>query len=257
MSKATIPMIAEVLPHFNSLNCDYCTITTNESLELWVRMATNHAHLELDKYYQAMDNSSMYHIAICRSKYFQSNFDYSTYMDEVFRSLVEEQDKPVDPITAFVKDKIVIKQWKSRSKCPVNPLAWWYAQHVARHEHDRLTQMAINILSTPASSIEVKHAFSFTTATLGAYSHVDLVLLGILVTAHKKVHEQAQAKAQAKAAEAKAQAAAAEAEALATEEGEKGRDEEEEAEEEDDQDDQDVLMPSSEFSFDEEVWDGG
>ncbi|KAG8757407.1 hypothetical protein FRC11_004572 [Ceratobasidium sp. 423] len=56
-----------------------------------------------------------------------------------------------------------------------------------------------------------------TMATLGAYSHADLVLPGILATAHKKAHEQVQAKARAKAAEAKAQAAAAEAEALATE----------------------------------------
>ncbi|KAG8688413.1 hypothetical protein FRC11_005466, partial [Ceratobasidium sp. 423] len=60
----------------------------------------------------------------------QSNFGYSTYIDEVFGPLAEEQEKPVNPITAFVNDKIVIKWSKSGSKCPVNPLAWWYAQHL-------------------------------------------------------------------------------------------------------------------------------
>ncbi|KAG8750911.1 hypothetical protein FRC11_009908, partial [Ceratobasidium sp. 423] len=54
----------------------------------------------------------------------QSNFGYLTYMDEVFESLAEEQDKPVNPVTVFIKDKIVIEQSKSRSKRPVNPLAW-------------------------------------------------------------------------------------------------------------------------------------
>ncbi|KAG8680049.1 hypothetical protein FRC11_002987 [Ceratobasidium sp. 423] len=191
-------------------------------------------------------------------------------MDEVFESLAEEQDKPIDPVTMFIKDKIVIEQSKSRSKRPVNPLTWWYAQHVAGHEHDGLTQMAIDILSTPASSVEVECTFSFvsalvsqyrhtmaaytiqTTATLGTYSRADLVPPGILATAHKKAHEQVQAKARAKAAEAKAQAAAAKAEALAAEEGEE--EEEEEGEEEEEEDDEDVLAPSSDFGFEEGVW---
>ncbi|KAG8703471.1 hypothetical protein FRC11_010690, partial [Ceratobasidium sp. 423] len=72
-----------------------------------------------------------------------------------------------------------------------------------------------------------------TMATLGAYSCVDLVLPGILATAHKKACEQAQA-------------AAAEAEALAAEEGEE--------EEEEEDDDEDVLAPSSDFGFEEGVW---
>ncbi|KAG8692211.1 hypothetical protein FRC11_003778 [Ceratobasidium sp. 423] len=162
-------------------------------------------------------------------------------MDEVFKSLAEEQDKPIDPVTMFIKDKIVIEWSKSGSKRPVNPLAWWYAQCVAGHKHDGLTQMAIDILSTPASSIEVEHAFSFTMATLGTYSCADLVPPGILATVHKKA-----------SAKAKAQAAAAEAKALAAEEGEE--EEEEEGEEEEEEDDEDVLAPSSDFGFEEGVW---
>lgn len=32
---------------------------------------------------------------------------------------------------------------------PVNPLAWWHAQRLAGEEHDGLTQMAIDVHSTP------------------------------------------------------------------------------------------------------------
>lgn len=37
----------------------------------------------------------------------------------------------------------------SGKSIPVNPLAWWHAQRLAGKEHDGLTQMAIDVLSTP------------------------------------------------------------------------------------------------------------
>ncbi|KAH7332952.1 hypothetical protein B0J17DRAFT_721768 [Rhizoctonia solani] len=104
---------------------------------------------------------------------------------------------------------------------PVNPLAWWYAQCMAGEEHNGLTQMAIDVLTVPVTSINVEHAFSFvshlvskhwhkmarttvqTTATLGACSHADLIPASILAKAHHKAREHAQASAHTKAAKAK------------------------------------------------------
>ncbi|KAG8698209.1 hypothetical protein FRC11_014578, partial [Ceratobasidium sp. 423] len=85
-----------------------------------------------------------------------------------------------------------------------------------------------------------------TMATLGAYSHANLVPSGVLDAAHKKACEEAQAKARARAAEEKAQAAVAKAEVIAAEETL--------TEGSGDEDDEDVLGPSSDAE--EEVGGG-
>ncbi|KAG8753716.1 hypothetical protein FRC11_007174 [Ceratobasidium sp. 423] len=162
----------------------------------------------------------------------QSNFSYSSYMDEIFDLIADEQDKMLDPINTFIKDKIIIEQTKTGKKLPVNLLAWWHAKQITGEHHDGLTQMAIDVLSTPA--------------TLGAYSCANLVPSGVLDAAHKKACKEAQAKARARAAKVKAQAAVAEAEAIAAKETPtKGSG---------DEDDEDVLGPSSDAE--EEVGSG-
>ncbi|KAG8691139.1 hypothetical protein FRC11_006488 [Ceratobasidium sp. 423] len=114
----------------------------------------------------------------------QSNFGYLSYMDEIFDLITDKQDKMLDPVNTFIKDKIIIEHTKTGKKLPVNPLAWWHTKQIMGEHHDGLTQMAIDVLSTPALSVEVEHAFSFVSV----------------------------------AAKAKAQAAVAEAEAIAAEE---------------------------------------
>lgn len=96
------------------------------------------------------------------------------------------------------------------------PLGWWYGQRCAANEYNGLTQMALDVLSTPgrscvlcflihsfncrtASSVDVERAFSFVgsivskrrhslapstvqaTASLGSYSKAGLVKPGLLV----------------------------------------------------------------------------
>ncbi|KAG8728343.1 hypothetical protein FRC11_011290 [Ceratobasidium sp. 423] len=163
-------------------------------------------HYKLENYETMEDNA------------LQSNFGYLSYMDEIFDSIAAKQDKTLDPVNMFIKDKIIIERTKTGKKLPVNPLAWWHAKRIVGEHHDGLTQMAIDVLSTP----------------------------GILDAAHKKACEEAQAKAQARAAKAKAQPAVAEAEAITAEETP--------TEGSGDEDDEDVLGPSSDAE--EEVGGG-
>ncbi|KAG9085753.1 hypothetical protein FRC06_003462 [Ceratobasidium sp. 370] len=67
---------------------------------------------------------------------------------------------------------------------PFNPLVWWYSQRVLGNERDGLTQLVLDVLSAPASSVDVERVFSFAgsiaTATLGSYSKAGLVKPGTL-----------------------------------------------------------------------------
>ncbi|KNF00827.1 hypothetical protein PSTG_05960 [Puccinia striiformis f. sp. tritici PST-78] len=44
---------------------------------------------------------------------------------------------------------------------PVNALKWWIQQRCKSNTHRGLLQMALNVLSCPATTVEVKRAFSF------------------------------------------------------------------------------------------------
>ncbi|KNE97041.1 hypothetical protein PSTG_09616 [Puccinia striiformis f. sp. tritici PST-78] len=44
---------------------------------------------------------------------------------------------------------------------PVNPLKWWSQQKRAGNNHGGLVQMALDVLSCPATSVDVERAFSF------------------------------------------------------------------------------------------------
>ncbi|KAG8729673.1 hypothetical protein FRC11_008239 [Ceratobasidium sp. 423] len=165
-----------------------------------------------------------------------------SFADEVYSSFAEANDRPVDPVINFTEGKPILECSKMGRSKPINPLNWWYAKHLAEEEHEGLTWMALDVLTTPASSVEVEHAFSFSTATLGAYSHADLVPTGILAKAHKKAHECMQANAQAKATNAKVKAAEAEAEVIAAKQEQL---EDEVTEGGEMEDDEDVLEPSS------------
>ncbi|EUC55039.1 hAT family dimerization protein [Rhizoctonia solani AG-3 Rhs1AP] len=304
MSRSNVPMLADVLVHYDSLNHEYCTMALDKNLPLWGQQGANRARLKLDKHYHITDSSHLYRLGILfhpsnRVAYLKrlgwkpewiaqaaqiatdtwathykpedyengeddtsshSQFGYTSFADEVYGSFAEEEDKPTDPVTHFIEGKPVIERTNSGKSKPVNPVNWWYAQRLAGEEHHGLTQMALDVLTTPASSVDVERAFSFvshlvskrrhsmaaytvqSTATLGAYSRADLVPTGLLAKAHQKARERTQANARAKVADAKAKAAAAEAEALAAEQEQS----EEGGSEDEATDDEDVLQPSSE-----------
>ncbi|QRV83802.1 hAT family dimerization protein [Ceratobasidium sp. AG-Ba] len=276
MSRSNVPMLADVIVHYDSLNHEYSNMAEDEGLPLWGH-AANRARLKLNKYYAISDSSHLYRLAILLhpsnrqaylarldwkhewieeasdialdywTKFFykpddygtgddvssQSQFGYSSFADNIYGSLADKNDKPVDPVTSFITDKPTLERTKGGRVKPVNPLAWWYAQRLAGDEHCGLTQMALDVLGAPATSVDVERAFSFvsnlvskrrhrmstytiqSTASLGAYSRANLVPVGSLAKAHHRAREKAQANARAKAAKAKLQAAEAEAAALA------------------------------------------
>jgi hypothetical protein len=52
-------------------------------------------------------------------------------------------------LLTIMAEKPILERTKLGKVKPVNPLAWWFAQQLAGDEHDGLTQMALDILSTP------------------------------------------------------------------------------------------------------------
>ncbi|KAA1112383.1 hypothetical protein PGTUg99_014835 [Puccinia graminis f. sp. tritici] len=44
---------------------------------------------------------------------------------------------------------------------PVNPLKWWMRQRRAGNTHGGLLQMALDVLSCPATTVDVERSFSF------------------------------------------------------------------------------------------------
>ncbi|KAG8709187.1 hypothetical protein FRC11_005806 [Ceratobasidium sp. 423] len=247
MSKSKIPMLVDIIVHYDSLNHKYCDMVLDKSLPHWAQQSANCAWLKLDKYYNLTNTSYMYHLAMIlhpsnHEAYMkrlswkpewiaeahkitlgtweehykpadyehggddaslQSQFGYLSFVDEVYGSFTEENDKPVDPVIDFIEGKPILECLKTGRSKPVNPLNWWYVKWLAGEEHDRLTQMALDILTAPAK-------------------------------AHRKARKCTQANAQAKATNAKAKVA--EAEAMSEDEVMEGRETE---------DDKDVLEPSS------------
>lgn len=130
----------------------------------------------------------------------------------------------ISKLTFQKPGRIIVDRTKDGRVKPINPLAWWHAQRVAGNEWDGVTQMALDVLSTPgmfsfcstavfdqqdgiytrsASSVDVERAFSFAgtivakrrhnlapasiqaTASLGSYSKAGLVKPGSLVLPRK------------------------------------------------------------------------
>ncbi|KAG8694652.1 hypothetical protein FRC11_002064, partial [Ceratobasidium sp. 423] len=63
LSKSKVPMLADVLVHYDGLNQLYCNMANDKSLPLWGRQGANRARLKLDKHYSTTDTSNMYRLA--------------------------------------------------------------------------------------------------------------------------------------------------------------------------------------------------
>ncbi|KAF8596706.1 hypothetical protein BDV93DRAFT_513919 [Ceratobasidium sp. AG-I] len=86
------------------------------------------------------------------------SFAFSSYMDHVLSKLNHEETVLVLPIDAFVNAKPVFNI--IGGKCAMfNPLTWWYGQRAVGNGENGLTQMALGVLSTPASSVDIERAF--------------------------------------------------------------------------------------------------
>ncbi|QRV76996.1 hAT family dimerization protein [Ceratobasidium sp. AG-Ba] len=128
-----------------------------------------------------------------------SQFAYSSYMNRMFGEDGDSQDAESTecPIADFVNGTPV-KDKSTKPHSLVNPIAWWQGQRVLGNEFSGLTQMALDVLSAPATSVDVERAFSYVgsivnkrrhrlapctleaTATLGAWSKAGLVQPGTL-----------------------------------------------------------------------------
>ncbi|KAG9101924.1 hypothetical protein FRC06_002482 [Ceratobasidium sp. 370] len=99
-------------------------------------------------------------------------------------SSIDTTQQPLESLVdKFVCDTLAFNMVNSKH-VPFNPLVWWYGQRVLGNERDGLTQLALDVLSAPASSMDVECVFSFAgsiaTATLCSYSKAGLVKPGTL-----------------------------------------------------------------------------
>lgn len=56
-------------------------------------------------------------------------------------------------LTICITAKLLLKKGASGELVMFEPLAWWYRQRSSGHERDGMTQMAIDVLSTPGKCL--------------------------------------------------------------------------------------------------------
>ncbi|QRW08774.1 DNA polymerase [Ceratobasidium sp. AG-Ba] len=216
VSRADVPLLADVIVHFDSLDYTYGKFCDDTSLPLYIRHAAHRALLVLNKYYGKTDLCSLYQLAVLlhpgmRSAYLRlakwpekwieaaillaikiyescykpaldstatatssatSQFGYSTFAAHLFGTDVVEQNVALCPVREFVNGSM-IRPTRDANGNPVlcNPVQWWYSQRVAGNEMEGLTQMALDVLTTPATSVDIERLFSFVGLTVGKRRH--------------------------------------------------------------------------------------
>ncbi|CAE7216530.1 unnamed protein product, partial [Rhizoctonia solani] len=149
-----------------------------------------------------------------------NQFGYSTYLQRMYPTTGTSTRSATCPIRDFVHAAPVLEASRDGQPILFNPLVWWHGQRSVGNEWDGLTQLAIDVLSCPATSVDVERAFSLlsnivtkrrhnlsaqtiqATATLASYSKAGLVkrgVLGEILRAEKSKSKAAKAKARAKA----------------------------------------------------------
>ncbi|KNF04639.1 hypothetical protein PSTG_02126 [Puccinia striiformis f. sp. tritici PST-78] len=61
-----------------------------------------------------------------------------------------------DPLDVWLAGGLILEEGE-----PVNPLKWWIREKKAGNTHGGLLRMALDVLSCPATSVDVERAFSF------------------------------------------------------------------------------------------------
>ncbi|KAF8594902.1 hypothetical protein BDV93DRAFT_458108, partial [Ceratobasidium sp. AG-I] len=64
MSKASVPLLAEVIIQYNALNKLYGKIANDKTTALYLRHAVDRAQGVLNKYYSKTNNLDMYQLAL-------------------------------------------------------------------------------------------------------------------------------------------------------------------------------------------------
>ncbi|KAG9074060.1 hypothetical protein FS749_014426, partial [Ceratobasidium sp. UAMH 11750] len=242
LSRSGVPMLVDVIVHFDALDSLYTTMAADTTLPLYIRQAAERPCLVLNKYYQLTDLSWLYCIAIrpfvhpsmCAyylkeadwleewiegalklaeeiwSHFYKpassssaqaaatgpSQFSDSSYMSHMYSSVGgPTTSQSVSPVRKFANGTPLVDHAEDGKPWLRNPLVWWHNQCVAGNEWNGLTQMALNVLSMPASTATT-WALSIQAATsLGSYSKASLVKWGC-VTLPQKAKPKAKAQPQ-------------------------------------------------------------
>ncbi|KAF8593224.1 hypothetical protein BDV93DRAFT_461631, partial [Ceratobasidium sp. AG-I] len=64
LSQAGVPMMADIIVHYDGLNCKYSKMCLATRLPLWIRQAANRGRQVLNKYYEKTDESELYRLAM-------------------------------------------------------------------------------------------------------------------------------------------------------------------------------------------------
>ena len=64
MSKASVPLLADVMVQYDALNELYSRIANDKTTALYLRHAADRAQVVLNKYYSKTDDSDMYRLVL-------------------------------------------------------------------------------------------------------------------------------------------------------------------------------------------------
>jgi hypothetical protein len=62
-------MLADIIPHYDSLDHIYRNVCLDTKQPLWIRHAARRAMIVLNKYYGKSDESDLYRLGLCKRVY--------------------------------------------------------------------------------------------------------------------------------------------------------------------------------------------
>ncbi|KAG8699536.1 hypothetical protein FRC08_005227 [Ceratobasidium sp. 394] len=133
----------------------------------WIEHVFKIAKEVYDCFYKPTGNSSTQATAPGPSQ-----FGYSSYVSHMYSSVGgPSPSESVSPICKFANGSPLVDLTKDGEPHLRNPLLWWHNQCITSNGWNGLTQMALDVLSTPATSVDVERAFSFVGSFVSKHCH--------------------------------------------------------------------------------------
>ncbi|KAG8702003.1 hypothetical protein FRC09_005004, partial [Ceratobasidium sp. 395] len=179
LSRSGVPMLADVIVHFDSLDFEYTNIADNSKETLYVVFVSScysappvdTSLLKWEK--EWIDRAT----EICEQVYEQhykpktapatskagSLFGYSSFMSHMYSSVAAESkgaggSNSGSVLHNFINGTSVINKDENGGPLFRNPLVWWHNQRVSGNEMNGLTQMALDIMTMPGKAVETRLA---------------------------------------------------------------------------------------------------
>ncbi|KNE93455.1 hypothetical protein PSTG_13178 [Puccinia striiformis f. sp. tritici PST-78] len=194
ISVAGLARLANIVLFINQITKHLSTAITNEKYPPALRNACRLRLKKTNKYYSLTDSSPLYRITILlhpslSEEYFKlANWEpnwiakairlarnmwwWVSQLNEIQPSLAQPKTTMLaslgsaaaardghslsDPFNMWLRGGLVLNNGN-----PVNPLKWWMKQKRTGNTHGGLVHMALDVLSCPATSVDVERAFSF------------------------------------------------------------------------------------------------